>query len=164
MYKSFSEADFENTSNLIDILFASFSIPGYFEPVSAFGTEFFDGSAIWDIDITSVINKCLAKGYSQEDVVIDVIMVNNDTLDFVDTSEYNSVEIIFRYLKISRYYSVFDGLNRAKFAFPDVDFRYIIGPSSKLPSSLLQVPLDLNSDQMVEMFNLGQQDALSAIE
>jgi len=42
-------------------MFASFSIPGYFDPVEAFGSSFFDGSAIWDIDITSVVNKCMEK-------------------------------------------------------------------------------------------------------
>ena len=148
---------------MVDLLFASFSIPGYFPPVSAFNTECFDGSAIWDIDVTSVINKCLAKGYSEADTVVDIVMVNNDTLEFVDTSDYNSIDIFFRYHAISKYYGIFDGISRAQFAFPDVDFRYIVGPSSKLPSSLLQVPLDFDQDQMKTMFQMGEQDAITAI-
>lgn len=86
-------------------------------------------------------------------------MTNNDTIEFVDTSDYNSLEMFFRYLHINKYYSTFDGIFRAQFAFPDVDFRYIIGPSEKLPEGLLQVPLDLNSDDMKTMFDLGIKDA-----
>jgi len=101
-------------------MFASFSIPGYFEPVEAFGTSFFDASAIWDIDITSVVNKCMLMGYQQSDIVVDVIMVDNSTLAFKNTSDYNSLDMLLRYLEIARYYGTFDGLLRAQFAYPDV--------------------------------------------
>ena len=43
--------------------------------------------------------------------------------------------MLFRYLEVARYYGVMDGLLRATFAYPDVDFRYIVSPSSELPSS-----------------------------
>ena len=126
---------------MIDALYASLSIPGYFDPVEAFGSSFFDGSAIWDIDISSVVNKCKLIVDKYSDIVIDVIMVDNSTLAFKNTSQYNSIDMLFRYLEISRFYGTFDGLLRAQFAYPDVKFRYVIGPSTKLPESLLHVPL-----------------------
>jgi predicted acylesterase/phospholipase RssA len=59
-YKDFFSWEmFNNQTMLSELLFASFSIPGYFEPAVVNGTVNFDGSAIWDIDVASVINKCL---------------------------------------------------------------------------------------------------------
>jgi len=113
-FRDFSEHDFQSSAaDLATVMLASFSIPGYFEPVKAFGTSYFDGSAIWDIDITSVVNKCKLLVQDEKDIVIDVIMVDNSTLAFKNTSEFNSLEMFFRYLEISRYYGTFDGLLRA---------------------------------------------------
>ncbi len=78
-------------ANLEEVMYASFSIPGYFAPVQAFGTAYFDGSAIWDLDISSVVNECLTIVDDESDIIIDVIMVNNQTLEWKDTSDWNSI-------------------------------------------------------------------------
>jgi len=44
------------SANIDSVMYASFSVPAYFAPVEAFGTSWFDGSAIWDLDVASVIN------------------------------------------------------------------------------------------------------------
>jgi len=72
-------------------MYASFSIPAYFAPVDAFGTSFFDGSAIWDLDVASVVNQCVTNGFDESDIIVDVILVDNMTLPYEDTSEYNSI-------------------------------------------------------------------------
>lgn len=76
-FVDFDEQSLTDDATTQDLLYASFSIPGYFAPVEAFGSYFFDGSAIWDIDITSVINRCQDAGFSDSDIVVDVIMVDN---------------------------------------------------------------------------------------
>lgn len=60
-------------SALDDALFASMSFAGYFPPAKVLGGAFFDGSAVWDIDIFTAINKCKDKGFANEDIVVDVI-------------------------------------------------------------------------------------------
>jgi len=163
-YRDFSEKTMNGSPDeIVDVMFASFSIPGYFAPAVVDGSSYFDGSAIWDIDITSVVNKCMELGFKAADIVVDVIMVDNTTLAFENTTDYNSLEMLFRYLEIARYYGTFDGLLRAQFAYPDVNFRYIVGPSSKLPESRFHVPLNLNSTQMEEMFEMGISDAKNII-
>jgi len=112
-YVDFTEKTLTNDTATQDLLYASFSIPGFFSPVNAFGSSFFDGSAIWDIDITAVVNRCQDLGYAESDIIVDVIMVDNRTLPYQNTSEYNSLEMLKRYLEISRYYGTFDGLLRA---------------------------------------------------
>lgn len=66
--------------NLVDIMYASFAIAGFFPPVKAMGSEWFDGSAVWDIDIFSAINKCLTIVSDPSAVVVDVIMTSSANL------------------------------------------------------------------------------------
>lgn len=97
---------------------------------------YFDGSAVWDIDIFSVVNRCKDLGFSNEDIVVDVVMTSSANLKEVDASDYKSVQMLFRYLEISSFYNSMDGLLRAKFAYQGVDFRYVIAPTKAIPSSL----------------------------
>jgi len=39
------------------------------------------------------------------------------------------MEILLRYLEVAHYYKQMDGVLRARFAYPDVNFRYIISPT-----------------------------------
>jgi hypothetical protein len=50
--------------------------------------------------------------------------------------------MLFRYLEISSFYNSMDGLLRAKFAYKDANFRYVVTPSGSIPSSLY--PLNLS--------------------
>jgi hypothetical protein len=69
--------------------------------------------------------------------VVDVLLTSEKTLKVVDASQYNSLQMGIRYLEVSRYYGAMDGLLRAQFAYPNVEFRHIISPSSSLPDSTL---------------------------
>lgn len=53
-----------------------------------------------------------------------------------------------------------DGLLRAQFAYPDINWRYIISPSEDLPEN--RVPLNLNSTMIDNMVILGKTDAFNA--
>ncbi len=50
---------------------------------------------------------------------------------------------------------------RAKFAYPDVTFRYAIAPSKSLPWNL--EPLTLSEDQINDMITQGVNDAKAAV-
>lgn len=117
------------TDTLVNVMYASMSKTPFTAPVEFGGSAFYDGSAIWDIDIPTAINKCLEKVNSQKDIILDVIMTTEKVLTPVDTSKYNSIEMGLRFFRIANYYGVMDGLLRAQFAYPDVQFRYVVGPS-----------------------------------
>lgn len=55
-YKDFSDKNITSGANLVDALYASMSFAGFFPPADVLGSAFFDGSAVWDIDIFSAIN------------------------------------------------------------------------------------------------------------
>ena len=47
-----------DTNTLAEALYASMSFAGFFPPADVLGSYYFDGSAVWDIDIFSAINRC----------------------------------------------------------------------------------------------------------
>jgi predicted patatin/cPLA2 family phospholipase len=134
-YRNFNSDDLQDNSQLLDVLFASFAFPGFFAPAEVFDSKYFDGSAVYDIDIFSGINKCIEKGHQEQDIVVDVIFTSSANLKSIDAEDYKSISMLFRYLEISSFYSSMDGLLRAKFSYPQANFRYAISPTKSLPSS-----------------------------
>jgi len=143
-----------------NVLFAQFAQAGVFPPTAFDNTDWFDGSTIWDLDIFSVVNKC-QETFTDDKITVDVILTSEKTLSTVDASNYKSLQMLWRYLQVSRYYSSMDGLLRAQFAYPNVEFRYIIAPSADLPSSIY--PLNLDQSQVDTMVQMGIQDAIDAV-
>ena len=143
-YKDFSDKNITQGDNLVDALYASMSFAGFFPPAEVLGSAYFDGSAVWDIDIFSAINRCTEKGFKNEDIVVDVVMTSSANLKEVQAEDYKSIGMLFRYLEISSFYNSMDGLLRAKFAYDGVDFRYVISPSGSIPSSLEPLVSKLN--------------------
>merc|ERR1711879_309632 len=91
----------------------------------------------------------------------DVLLTSQKQLKVVDASDYKSLGMLLRYLEVSRYYSSMDGLLRAKFAYPKVQFRYVVSPSEDMPSSMY--PLNLKETDVQSMIALGKKDAADAI-
>lgn len=75
-YKDFSDKNITQGDNLVDALYASMSFAGFFPPAEVLGSSYFDGSAIWDVDIFTAINKCIDKGYDEKDIIVDVILTS----------------------------------------------------------------------------------------
>lgn len=144
-----------------DALYASLSFAGFFPPADVLGSYYFDGSAVWDIDIFSGVNRCKDKGFANEDIVVDVVMTSSANLKEVNAENFKSVQMLFRYLEISSFYNSMDGILRAKFAYQGVDFRYAIAPTAAIPSSL--TPMNMNQKDMEGAFSAGAKDAQDAI-
>jgi len=85
-------------------------------------------------------------GFADEDIIVDTILTSEKTLKKVDASDYKSIQMLWRYLEVSRYYSNMDGLLRAKFAYPNVTFRNTVAPTADMPSSFY--PLNLKQDEV----------------
>jgi len=147
---------------LNNVMYAQFASAGVFPPVEFNNSDYFDGSTIWDLDIFSVVNQCQSLGYSDADIVVDVVLTSEKTLSTVDASDYHSIQMLWRYLQVSRYYSNMDGLLRAQFAYPNVNFRNIVAPSGELPSSWY--PLNMDQTQVDTMWDMGVSDGVAAAQ
>ena len=44
--------------------------------------------------------------------------------------------MLLRYLRIASFYDSMNGLVRARFAYPKINFRYVVTPSKDLPTKL----------------------------
>jgi len=93
-YRDFSDADLTDQTSLISAMYASMSIAGFFPPADVLGSSWFDGSAVWDIDIFSAVNRCTELGFSNEDIVVDVIMTSSANLKDAD-AEITSLSVCF---------------------------------------------------------------------
>lgn len=160
-YKDFTDANVTTGENLISALYASFSFAGFFPPADVLGSSYFDGSAVWDIDIFSAVNQCTDLGFDNKDIIVDVVMTSSANLKHVEAEDYKSIGMLFRYLEISSFYNSMDGLLRSRFAYPDVDFRYVVTPTGSIPSSLY--PLNLNEKNINSAFSMGVADAQAVI-
>lgn len=78
----------------------------------------------------------------------------------MDASDYHSIQMLWRYLEVSRYYSNMDGLLRAQFAYPNVEFRNVVAPSAEMPSSWY--PLNLSEAEVEQIYDLGVTDGTTA--
>lgn len=162
-FKVLESADVQDKDKLISALQASFSFPGIFPPYEGLGSEFYDGTSIYNLDVFSAVNECLEKtGGKEEDVVVDVIMTTRDYIEKVDASKYTSLSVLYRFMEISEYYGSLDGLLRAKFAYKNVNFRSIVMPSKPLTWNF--TPLSLTEDQINEFIAQGRQDAQDALK
>jgi len=79
-YKDFSDRNITAGDNLIEALYASMSFAGFFPPAEVLGSAYFDGSAVWDIDIFSAVNRCSEKGFANSDIVVDVVLTSSANL------------------------------------------------------------------------------------
>lgn len=161
-FLDFTNDNINTEDNLDHAVFASFSWPGLFPPAHAFGSKWFDGSAVYDLDIFAAINKCKSLGYKDQDIVLDVIFTSASSLSKVQGDSLHSIGMLMRYLEVSSFYGSMDSVLRAKFAFPNINYRYAIAPSKTMPSSWL--PLNLNQTQVQEILDIGEKDALRAID
>jgi len=93
-------------------------MPVFYQPVKAFGSSFYNGSSITNLDVSVGINKCL-ETHSESDVVIDAIVTSPSHLTPVDPTGWTSFHFGARFLLIARYYGVMKEYLQAKDAFPN---------------------------------------------
>lgn len=78
----------------------------------------------------------------------------------VDPSNFKTIEMGWRFLHVSRYYKQMDGLLRAQFAYPDIDW-CVIAPVEALDDGRL--PLNFNEAAINTMVSQGEADGTAAL-
>lgn len=119
-----------------------------FKSVEAFGSLWFTGKAIYEIDLLSPIKHCQDLGYRDKDIVIDVILSGNPHLSHAMAQYYTSLQVMERSFEIQKYYQSVYGLLRASAGHQDVQFRHVIGPSREMPSKV--VPVKFTRDEVLK--------------
>lgn len=78
---------------------ASTAIPGVFPPVELNGRVLIDGGSVWSINAFSAIEGCRRLGYSDSDIILDLLMNSHAELNpDIKVESLGTLDIYFRYV------------------------------------------------------------------
>ena len=84
---------------------ASSSIPFLFPPTQYAGHVLMDGGTVWNTNLVSAVDKCKELGFTDKDILIDVLLLNQPKLSPAEQGkDLNSIENYLRRREISGYY------------------------------------------------------------
>ena len=141
---------------------ASSSYPGFFSPVKLNGTVYYDGGVSFSINIHDAVLKCRDKGFKDADIVIDVLLCSGATFVDKDVSKYKTIPMTLRFYEIERFYETMELIERGMQDYYEVDFRYVVAPTSKLEPSI--VPMEFRHEDIIKMIEKGKEDAKQAMQ
>lgn len=148
--------------DLIIAVRASSAMPMIFPYVNFMGDTYIDGGSVQNLDVAGAVERCREITDNMADIIVDVILCTGSHLPDVDQSQDKTLQMLSRYLQINSYQSALDDLLHAKVDFPNLNFRYVIIPTVKLPSG--EIPLGFDKAQLQEMIDIGMQDAEDRIK
>jgi hypothetical protein len=116
-----------------------------------------DGSLKYGVDLLDAITQCEAMGFKDTDIIIDAVLTKGKTINEVDASEYTTLEVLWRYLEISNYYSTMGAINDTVHDHPDVNLRHVIFPIDDLPGIWLDIsPYGFTGADAAKMIAIGE--------
>lgn len=125
------------------------------------GKVYLDGGVAYSLDIASAVNFCKAKGFEESQIVVDVIKCASGNFKAQDASTYTSIQHGLRYLAIRSFYGAMDIIIRARAAYQEVNFRYLVAPTTKLETGL--VPFNFDPEEIEHNIQAGIRDAKASI-
>ena len=162
-YVSFDYNATQLTDDYVNHVISSTEMPFAFPPLLDKNMTLLDGGVVWKMDIPGAIKRCLEIVDSEKDIIMDVIMTAQSHLEHVDNlKKYSTLEHFLRGMEIKAFHKSMKILNETVMAHPDVNFRYVLGPSEKLTIS--PIPLDFSKAHLEYWFRIGKKDATNAIK
>ena len=150
-----------NRSEYVDAILSSAAFPLFFPNIKLRNNSYMDGGVKYSVDIPSAIQRCRDKGFSDDKIVIDSILCSESHIENVDASNYKSIDVLSRTIKLFMYNLKMSDLIEIGHIFPNVTLRYVIGPSKTLPDGM--IPLDFNPTQIEQMISIGISDAKTTV-
>ena len=153
----------EPEERYIQGVLGSAAFPGLLKAIKKLdeGKVYLDGGVAWTLDIASAVNFCKKKGFEESKIVVDVIKCGGATFKVDDASQYKTIKMGLRYLEIRSFYNAMDIVIRARAAYKDVNFRYLIAPTAKLETGL--VPFNFDPVEIEHNIQSGIRDAKVSI-
>ena len=145
-------------------LCGSAAVPFVFPPVVYKDKLLMDGGVAWSLDISSAIARCREIVDSDSKIVLDIIDLDKNLAGVPPSwnETGNSLSNFMRFRKIRDYYQSADNEFEAQWAFPDVQFRYVISPRVTLDYTYQE--LSFEPKLIHKLINMGMDDALAAIQ
>ena len=147
--------------DIITAVRASSAMPILFPYVEFNGETYIDGGSVLNLDVGGAIERCREITDNDTDIIVDIILCTGAFLKDIDQSQDTTLQMLDRYLQIDSFANSLDDLLHAKDDYSYINFRYIIMPSSPLPSG--EIPLGFQPAQIETMISMGMSDAANVI-
>lgn len=162
-YQAYDYFNTTLTQQYVDHVLASTAMPFAFPPLLDANRTLLDGGVVWKMDIPGAIRLCKEIVSDEKDIIIDVIMTaESHVAPPGDLKKYTTLEHFVRSQEIKSFFSDMKILNNTVIDHPDVNFRYVLGPSEKLTIS--PIPLDFSKKHLEFCMAVGKKDADAAIQ
>jgi len=145
----------------------SSSIPLVFPSMKIGDNVFVDGGSLWNIDIPTAVRRCREVVDDDKDIIVDAILCGSNPPVSPPKGELKKYSALSHYRRageIKGFYDTMNKLDSALFNYPDVEFRYVIGPSESLSTSSNPIPLDFSKSHLDKCFEVGKKDARNAVK
>lgn len=138
---------------------ASAAVPGVFQSVEIDGNVHSDGGVVMGANVFSGINRCLAAGYQESDIVLDLVTCNSDRLpSWNETMDNHALQVQSRAKSIRSFSMEMADIFDACRAYPKVNWRYYVQAPLDLPGTAAS----FNATILSEMMQVGLSDAKEA--
>eukprot|EP00356_Strombidium_inclinatum_P009246 CAMPEP_0170496126 /NCGR_PEP_ID=MMETSP0208-20121228/20265_1 /TAXON_ID=197538 /ORGANISM="Strombidium inclinatum, Strain S3" /LENGTH=118 /DNA_ID=CAMNT_0010772579 /DNA_START=442 /DNA_END=795 /DNA_ORIENTATION=- len=111
------------------------------------------------------ILKCREKGFSDANIIVDIILCEYNPLDQWEMSEApfkNAWDIFRRKQQLESYYYTQEDVDRVARGFPDVKIRYVFEPSAPLTEDFM--PIFDSREKLRTYFKQGVADATTTLK
>ncbi len=160
-YVTYDNLSLKDNDRIVNGVVSSGAFPVVF-PLHLFDNKYWmDGGCKRTIEISEPVHKCKERGFDNKDIIIDVIQCSLKTMANVNPEVLRPLSVLNRYLQILDYDNTMRSLDDAVHFYKDIEFRYVIGPTSKLPSNA--IPLTFSPKEIEEMISLGIEEAEGSI-
>ena len=145
--------------NLMEATMCSSAIPITFESQVVNGTLYNDGGAYTAIDVGTAVERCFEVTNNQNEIYVDVISCFRHVLE--PEGKIKTLDVFYRAYEISSYTKTEKSLADAIEAYPEVNFRYYVQPSVKMP---WENALNFTQAWLTDLIELGTKDAINIIK
>lgn len=148
--------------DLIKVVMSSSAVPVIFPSIKYNNTYYEDGGVIHGIDVVSGINECRNKGFSDDKIIVDIIKCFGKSFKEQDPNKLNTMKAFIRSLEIWKKDRGSREIEDIIDAYPKINWRYIVEPSTDLPNPSL--PLKFKKADLELMMTVGEQDAINVVK
>jgi len=160
---TFNEQDWATDRKVaVNAALYSSAVPVVFLYRNVGNQTFIDGG--WSgegLDVEDAVFRCRELVDSDDQIILDVIFANNASFTSVDSNKFNTFQMHGRHRAIHSYVASTRAYLYARASFPEVQWRYVMIASERLPDQTL--PLDFKAKNIETMIQLGIKDAVKAL-
>ena len=141
---------------------ASSLIPGVFETLKWKGHVLMDGGTVWNTNFVDAVERCREQVDNDSEITVDVIVCTGYDLKNNDQNSQDSYNNYLRNNEIKEYHTNMGDISTFVEAYPDINFRHYIQPSTPLASGLSMLDFSNNTNTW-PMQAIGRTDGANAV-